>query len=147
MTVSIIHINDRNLKKTQIVLPESIRNLDLYLTSVYWLKNEDKQDLMVLWTYRRQNITVITTCSMANQYRCDELLTFSSYPLKLNEMNTILHTNNLNVNFLRRPRPDSVVGLYFQISLFGWKVESVTIIRLIYFLINKLACRTNIATL
>jgi len=111
-----------NPRIEQVTPPKELGTRDNYLVQVGWI---DQQHLIVMWTLRAQNMSIIGRCRPDNQWKCDTFTSISSnIPVVRDSFNDLLLlSDDAKINFIRVPRPDTLVGSYYHIGLFGEKVR------------------------
>ncbi|RWS25543.1 prolyl endopeptidase FAP-like protein, partial [Leptotrombidium deliense] len=110
-----ISLNDSNNELREVLAPHEIATQENYLTFVHWIS---PTELIVVWTLRTQNFSVITSCGQENKWACKVILKLEGNIATLkNLMNAILVVEDKRLYFLRSPRPDVEHGSYFHISM------------------------------
>lgn len=116
------NLNQGNFRTEQVTPPKEMGTRDNYLVQVGWA---DRDHLIVMWTLRAQNTSMIGRCRPDNQWKCDTFTSISSnIPVVRDSFNDLLLlSDDAKINFIRIPRPDTLVGSYYHIGLFGEKVR------------------------
>lgn len=124
VTLNVVNLLDQNPIGLQVTPPKRLGN-DLYLTHVHW-KADNK--LLVMWTTRGQNTSVITSCSKwgGRNWQCEEKLTLKSNIPTIGELATLFMDkagDSGGLTFIRYPRPDSVSGTFYNVAVFADNVS------------------------
>ncbi|RWS10370.1 prolyl endopeptidase FAP-like protein, partial [Dinothrombium tinctorium] len=97
----------------QIIPPLEIVDKEHYLTYVQWTSDDE---VMVMWTLRTQNQSVLTLCSRKNEWMCTQITKISSTLLTLKELSEAILPIETHAYFIRAPRPDTQIGSYYHIA-------------------------------
>lgn len=139
VTVHVVDLINGDSFESSVVVPpaELIKQqqidpkLSYYVTYVGWLPKRQKQNendanenqLLIMWSNRAQNSSLLTACddSGRSNWKCDILTTFlHRIPPSSDAKKAILATHDSNgtrLIFFALPRPDSVIGDHYHVSL------------------------------
>ena len=119
VSLHITEVKSPNYAQTiaKITPPDEIRNYDHYITApVTWINSSS---VVVIWSRRSQNYTVISVCKEDNNWKCkkvvDEQLSTSVGWLLVND--APIFSDDRKYFFIRLPVTDGMYGTFDQIAM------------------------------
>lgn len=114
VSVWAVDLREDKLTPKELLPPKSLRTHEYYVTSVSWL---DNRRMLVIWTTRAQNVSVISICSSEKRWECEQHLEEKSSTgwVELNEPPVI--TSDKWFYFLRLPVTDGKAGNFRHVNM------------------------------